>query len=91
MIWRSKIVYCIGPIALTVTLSLCSTHSSFSESDVLGFPSVLGTIGTYTAPSVDTDYITLLAAGVHPLIVAATVLSFATNVVATSLIAYKAW
>ena len=90
VIWRSKIIYCIGPIIITITLSLCFTQCLCSVADTLPHTPVLGTVGACTNPTEDVDDIMVMFNSRNPLVIAATVLSLTTNVSATFLIAYKA-
>ncbi|KAM5540700.1 hypothetical protein V8D89_005731 [Ganoderma adspersum] len=71
VVWRHRLVYCLGGVLLSVTV-------------------VCGSLGVYFTPHLSSMNALFRLQG-NKLAAASAVLSFATNVLATSLIGYKAW
>ncbi|PIL36459.1 hypothetical protein GSI_00148 [Ganoderma sinense ZZ0214-1] len=71
VVWRNRLVYCLGAVLLSVTV-------------------VCGSLGVYYTPHLSSMNALFKLQG-NRLAAASAVLSFATNLFATSLIGYKAW
>ena len=91
VIWRKRVIYYIGLLLVTCTLgwsrpsiiSCLPNHLSDS-------PNVTGILGFHRPGVVRTTGLALLEV-YNPYLAVFAILSLATNVSATSLIAYKAW
>ena len=91
VIWRNRVVYCIGPILVSLTvgkpplaLHLPSVRPQYNT------PIVFGSIGYRELKIMPTTRVTLLITN-NAFVKAAGALSFSTNALATILTAYKMW
>ena len=97
VIWRNKIVYCVGLLLVTFTLGMLYSGSfptlfrgSVSSASQADSPNVLVIVGYRSTQVIPTTAIAILATD-NIYIKAAGTVSLTTNALATALIAFKAW